>query len=1275
MNTFLLSFDATTTITGSTPPRLEILVGGALVASVDMSAGSTSYDVFVEYTGTAPSTLEVRFAGASGSAGDSINFTSMDINGTALNLGTDLTATLLAQAQSSTISAAADLYGHTTPTLGAPTITGDGTNEDLRGDDVTADIIDGMAGDDRIYGFGDNDEINGGAGADSLFGQAGDDVILGGAGNDFIMGNADNDVLFGEGDNDTIIGGAGNDIINGGAGNDGLIGEAGNDVIFGEDGDDYIIGGAGEDILIGDGGNDFIVGGDGNDALAGGDGIDQLIGGAGDDLLAGGAGADELIGEGGSDTLEGGAGDDDLYGGSGADILHGGSDNDSLVGGDNADTLNGDDGNDILNGGEGADTLNGGAGNDTIHGHGLDAATISDILFNNPNVVYSEDTGSFYQLVTAGALKATAAANANATLINGVGGHLVNITSQTEQDFVETLIVSDTWIGGSDAGVEGEWVWEEGAEAGTQFSQVGTAVNNLYTNWSGGEPNDDGAPSDDVRLLTNGLWADRSGTSFNYDYLIEWEGGLFSDDNAIDTIDGGAGSDHIYGWGGDDVLNGGDDNDNIYGGAGADTADGEDGDDYVAGGAGNDTLYGGAGADVVDGGANNDTIYGDGLGTATIMEAGRESVTQANSTQWHSVSFTGVITNPVVKMFAEDITGDPFTIRVRDITDTGFEFQLDEYDYQDGSTALENISWIAVASGSHVLDNGLEIQAGFVTATNQTASSVAFNSSLTAPVVFSQVSSDNELSAVATRNDNVTSTGFDVAMEEEEANSTAHATEDIGWIAIESGGSVASGILVGTTGDVVTHTNTTVNYGGTFGSTPTFIADMQTTDGGDTSVTAGGSAVGTSSAQVYIDEETSGDGETSHTTENVGYVALEEGVYTGDTEINASDTLYGGDGDDDLYADLNEDTDIGIGAEANPLSATILANNPAGYWLLDETSGTTADNIGAVGSAIDGTINGSPTLGAAALYSSGGASIDFDGTNDGILIPDDASINTSTYTEKTVELVFNADDVTTRQVLYEEGGTTHGLTIYLDGGNVYVTGEHDGVWVDANINASVSTGTTYHVAFVFDQAANSFEGFLDGVSMGSVTVGNATFPSHSGDIGIGYAPDGVQFHDGESGGGFHFDGRISDVAVYTTALTAAEITARADIVGGTLPTENAIDDTLYGGDGFDELYGGEGRDSFVFESASAFNDVDQINGFDVREQDTIDISDLLTGFVDGVSDINDFVTATNSGGNTLIAVDANGTTGGASFTNIAQINGVTDLNVDAMLLNFSITPI
>ena len=755
-------------------------------------------------------------------------------------------------------------------------------------------------------------------------------------------------------------------------------------------------------------------------------------------------------------------------------------------------------------------------------------------------------------------------------------------------------------------------------------------------------------------------------------------------ENGNDTLNGGAGDDFVIGDAGEDVLfggagidtlSGGTDNDVLHGEDGNDILAGEDGDDSISGGEGSDTIFGGNGNDFIDGGEGNDTIQGDDVGAVTFMEAGRTAVTQANSTQWHTITFAEALDNPVVKMFAEDVTSDPFTIRVRNITNTGFEFQLDEFDYQDGSTGLENLSWLAVSSGRHTLPNGLEIEAGMTTATDENSTTISFGESLTSPVVFSQVSSNNEASAVVTRNSSVSSSGFTLQMQEEEANSNSHATEDIGWIAIEAGGSVASGLLVGITGDNVTHTDSTINFGGSFTSTPAFIADMQTLDGGDTAYTVG-STLSNSQAQVHIDEEQSANSEVSHTSENVGYIVLNEGTYTAIDNISGSDVIHGGDGDDIIYADAVEDNQISDGSSANPLSATISSDNPDAYWRLGELSGTTAENQGSLGSSVDGSIIGGAVLGAAALYAGGSASIDFDGMNDGILIPDSVGINTSTYPERTVELVFNADDVTTRQVLFEEGGTTNGLTIYLDGNRVYVTGEDDGNWVDADISASVVAGQTYHIAFVFDQPNNSFTGYLDGVNIGSVTVDNTIFPGHSGDIGIGYAPDGVQFHDGESSsGGFHFDGRISDVAIYNSALSASDIQDRADAIAGTPITPIAIDDILFGGDGFDQLYGGDGRDVFIFEALSAFNDVDEINAFDVGEQDALDISDLLTGYIDGVSDINDFVTATTVGSDTIIAVDTNGAVGGASFTDIAQLNDTTNIDIDTLLFNNSILPL
>ena len=105
-------------------------------------------------------------------------------------------------------------------------------------------------------------------------------------------------------------------------------------IVQGTDGDDLIDAAYIEPVEFGsdrvdnndapDGSNDdLIMAGDGNDTVFAGLGEDTVFGGSGDDLLYGGAGDDLLYGEDGNDTLIGGAGDDSLFGGAGDDVLYG----------------------------------------------------------------------------------------------------------------------------------------------------------------------------------------------------------------------------------------------------------------------------------------------------------------------------------------------------------------------------------------------------------------------------------------------------------------------------------------------------------------------------------------------------------------------------------------------------------------------------------------------------------------------------------------------------------------------------------------------------------------------------------------------------------------------------------------------------------------------------------------------------------------------------------------------------------------------------------------
>src|SRR5204862_6904707 len=102
----------------------------------------------------------------------------------------------------------------------------------------------------------------------------------------------------------------------------------------------------------------------------------------------------------------------------------------------------------------------------------------------------------------------------------------------------------------------------------------------------------------------------------------------------------------------------------------------------------------------------------------------------------------------------------------------------------------------------------------------------------------------------------------------------------------------------------------------------------------------------------------------------------------------------------------------------------------------------------------------------------------------------------------------------------------------------------------------------------------------------------------------------------------------------------------------------AGNDTLAASGGADTLAGGTDSDVYLF-SDGGLAGLDLIVGFDgVPGGDLLDVSDLLSGFDPDSSNINEFLRATTSDGNTTIQVDAHGAVGGAVFADIAVPQGV-----------------
>ncbi|SEB79285.1 type I secretion C-terminal target domain (VC_A0849 subclass) [Maribacter dokdonensis] len=142
------------------------------------------------------------------------------------------------------------------------------------------------------------------------------------------------------------------------------------------------------------------------------------------------------------------------------------------------------------------------------------------------------------------------------------------------------------------------------------------------------------------------------------------------------------------------------------------------------------------------------------------------------------------------------------------------------------------------------------------------------------------------------------------------------------------------------------------------------------------------------------------------------------------------------------------------------------------------------------------------------------------------------------------------------------------------------------------------------------------------------------------------------------------DSTYSNLRLYDTVGDTDDNVIRGSTLHDTISGLDG-DDILYGQDGFDTLIGGLGADTFVFETASAFNDVDVVSDFNVAEGDALDLSELLSGYDATQDAIADFIQITDNGTDTTVSVDADG--GADAFLQIATLTGVTGLTDENLL--------
>lgn len=200
------------------------------------------------------------------------------------------------------------------------------------------------------------------------------------------------------------------------------------------------------------------------------------------------------------------------------------------------------------------------------------------------------------------------------------------------------------------------------------------------------------------------------------------------------------------------------------------------------------------------------------------------------------------------------------------------------------------------------------------------------------------------------------------------------------------------------------------------------------------------------------------------------------------------------------------------------------ADEPATIY--EDTGGTDAVEDGDAVASWRSTANGSlsllanqSTLANRPLYranyaSSGFPAIEFDGSNDGLLVPHSTALN---ITNQTIVIVAKADTLSAWRMLLSKVGNSS-----------WTNGFHIASYSSSAVNFFINTlqlataqpGTANRVIFAIRYNGVSGEMWINDSAIGASTF-SATLTTNTSDGGIGFA--------GQSGGGYYWDGAIQHI--------------------------------------------------------------------------------------------------------------------------------------------------
>jgi hypothetical protein len=754
------------------------------------------------------------------------------------------------------------------------------------------------------------------------------------------------------------------------------------------------------------------------------------------------------------------------------------------------------------------------------------------------------------------------------------------------------------------------------------------------------------------------------------------------------------------GWGNQDTFNS---IENLRGSTGfGDTLTGDSNSNTLEGLGGADTLTGGTGVDTIDGGADNDTINlanGDfASGESITGGAGTDEVVLTDATV---INFT---TGTLATL--ETLTGSASDDTVT-MTATNFGM-FSTINLAGGTADVLNVEANGdISAGSAPTVSNVET--GNLTGTAGNDTTTMTGAQLNAILIGTGTID----TGAGTDTLNITSTSTDL---------NALADGSITNLETISASTAGAGVTINLSSQTEGFTIT----GGGSADTITGSTGADTIDAG-----GGGDIINLANGEFAAGESiTGGAGIDSITLTNATTVDFTTGTLatletlTGST---GNDTVTMNAAHLDMFTAANMGAGaadiLNIVADGSDISAATLGTiSNAETGNLTGTGASTSIDLNLLG-VIDASITGVTTISASGAVT--GVTIDMSAQTDTMTITGSSSADTldggtristlngggggDTINSNSVEVLNDVDlinnnfDATTEDFTYTDGGGAWGGTDPVNADVAGTRSTTDGNTANGSLEIyidGVSNATSTNISGSWDASITPTDDMV-GVQ---ITFAYRHFAQADLDLGddteVYIDFNGTIYDDlggnsfisqtlGANGGGANDDTGWVTVTVDLPDLTAS--TTYSLSIGILQTAENSgnedsylrIDDlildgdvydttaitTLNGQDGDDQLYGSTGIDHFLFEATSAFNDVDDIYSFDTTDSlvgDAIDIKDLLTGY-DAVDDITEWVQITDDGTDSTIAIDADGTVGGTSYTSIAVIHGVTGLTDEVAL--------